>query len=61
MEGIQALAEFIKEIGLPTTLRELGVTDKNILSEVAGSCNISPGSYGNMNQKAILKILNECF
>ena len=61
LEGIQALAEFIKEIGLPTTLRELGVTDKNILSEVAGSCNISPGSYGNMNQKAILKILNECF
>lgn len=61
LEGIEALENFIKKIGLPTTLRELGVTDKNMLSEIAESCNIAPGSYGNMTHKLILKILNKCF
>lgn len=60
-EGVQALAGFIKEIGLPTTLRELGVKDKSILPEIAESCNIAPGSYGNMTKEAILEILNESF
>lgn len=59
--GIDALEEFIKKIGLPTTLRELGLTDKNILPEIAASCNTAPGSYGNMNTEKILNILNECF
>lgn len=61
LEGIEALENFIKEIGLPTTLRELGITDENILSEISESCNIAPGSYGNMTHKLILKILNKCF
>lgn len=59
--GIDALAEFIKEIGLPTTLRELGMTDKSILPEIAASCNASSGSYGDMNKEKILEILNESF
>lgn len=61
LEGIQALEDFIKNIGLPTTLRELGITDKTILPEIADSCNISPGSYGNMSKELILDILNECY
>lgn len=61
LAGIDALAEFIKKIGLPTTLRELGLNDKNILPEIAASCNASPGSYGDMNKEKILDILNECF
>lgn len=28
--GVEALADFIKEIGLPITLKELGVTDRSI-------------------------------
>lgn len=61
LEGIQALENFIKQIGLPTTLRELGLSNKDILPEIAESCNISPGSYGDMNKKAILDILNKCY
>ena len=61
LAGIDALADFIKKIGLPTTLRELGLHDKNILPEIAASCNASPGSYGAMNKEKILDILNECF
>ena len=59
--GIDALYDFIKKIGLPTTLRELGLNDKNILPEIAASCNASPGSYGDMNNEKILEILNESF
>lgn len=61
LAGIDALYDFIKKIGLPTTLRELGLNDKNILPEIAASCNASPGSYGAMNKEKILEILNESF
>lgn len=59
--GIKALKDFILEIGLPKTLRELGV-DKTInLKEIADSCYIAPGSYKKMTQQEILGILEECF
>lgn len=59
--GIDELEKFIKRIGLPTALRELGVNNKECLPEIASSCNIAPGSYGDMSTKVILDILNECF
>lgn len=59
--GVEALADFIKEIGLPTTLKELGVTDRSILKEIAYSCGISAGSYKKMTHEEILEIFNECF
>ena len=34
---IDALAEFIQEIGLPVTLGEMGITDKEILRKTADS------------------------
>lgn len=37
LAGVEALAEFIKEIGLPTTLRELGMDDQVMLKEIADS------------------------
>ena len=61
LEGIQALEDFIKQIGLPTTLRELGMTDQEQLAQIAQSCNIAPGSYGKMTKEAILEILNKCY
>lgn len=61
LEGIQSLERFIREIGLPETLREAGVSDKSILPEIAESCNLSPGSYGKMTKEAILNILNTSF
>lgn len=61
LAGVEALADFIKEIGLPTTLRELGVTDKAMLRDIASSCGISAGSYKKMTHEEILEIFNECF
>lgn len=61
LAGIDALAAFIKEIGLPTSLKELGVTDKGQLKEIADSCGISAGSYRKMTHEEIREIFNECF
>lgn len=60
MAGIDALAEFIKEVGLPTTLKELGA-DKLQLKEIADSCGISQGSYKIMTHQEILAIFQECY
>ena len=59
--GVEALAGFIRELGLPTTLRELGVTDRGGLRQIAESCNLAPGSYQNMTHEEILSILEECY
>lgn len=59
--GVEALADFIKEIGLPVSLREIGITDKFCLKEIADSCNLSDGGYRKMTHKEILEIFEECF
>lgn len=61
LAGAKALADFIKELGLPTTLRELGVIDRAQLEVIAVSCNLAPGSYKKMTHEEILSILNECY
>ena len=61
LAGVEALAEFIREMGLPTTLKELGVTDQAQLREIADSCGISAGSYRRMTHEEILEIFRECF
>lgn len=60
-EGVEALADFIKEIGLPTTLRELGADENTDLKAIADSCGIVPGSYKTMTHEEILEIFKECF
>ncbi|MDO4331289.1 MAG: iron-containing alcohol dehydrogenase [Eubacteriales bacterium] len=59
--GVETLADFIKEIGLPTTLRELGVNESTDLKAIADSCNLAPGSYKKMTCEEILKIFQECY
>ena len=61
LAGVEALADFIREIGLPTTLRELGVKESTDLKAIADSCNLAPGSYRKMTHEEILKILQECY
>ena len=58
--GIETLENFILEIGLPVTLRELGVDERTDLKEIADSCAILPGSYKRMNHEEILEIFREC-
>lgn len=60
LAGIQALADFIREIGLPTTLKELDVNQSQF-KEIADSCGISQGSYKVMTREEILEIFQECY
>lgn len=59
--GVEALADFIKEIGLPTALRELGVNESTDLKAIADSCNLACGSYKKITHEEILKIFQECY
>ena len=62
-DGVEALATFVKEIGLPTTLRELGMTDdqKDWLPRIAAGCVASPGSYKYLDGDEILAIFEEAW
>ena len=60
LADIDALAAFIREIGLPTTLKELGA-GKDQLRPIADSCGISQGSYKKMTHEEIYKIFCECY
>ena len=61
--GIDALEAFIKEIGLPTTLAEMGIcgegTDE-MLRAVADSTIIVPSAPKVLDADAIYEILQEC-
>ena len=59
--GIKALEDFIRESGLPTCLRELGIKDQKNLKVIADSCHYSPGGYKKMTSEEILEIFKECF
>lgn len=59
-KGIEALQHFIKEIGLPTRLSEIGISDDDILRKVANSTNISPGCCKKLTADEIYQILLEC-
>ena len=58
---VEALEDFIREIGLPTTLRELGVTEETPLEEIANSVPLTPGGYGKLTHEDVLAIFRECF
>lgn len=60
-EGVEALADFIKEVGLPVSLRELGADENTDLKKIADSCLLSAGSYKQMTHKEILEIFQECY
>ncbi len=59
LSGIDALAEFIKELGIPTTLRELGAT-KEMLPLIAKS-TVKGGGYKRMDEEDILTVLKACY
>lgn len=61
IKGIEKLAEFIKEIGLPTSFKEMGITNKDCFKAVAESTNITAGCCKKLTAKEIYEILEECY
>lgn len=59
LAGIEALTQFIKEIGLPVTLTEMGITDKSMLQKVSNSVIIKEGCCKQLSQEEIYEILLE--
>lgn len=59
LEGIGALENFAKEIGIPLTLRELGATEE-MLPKIAET-SYEGGGYKHMTHEDILNVLKECF
>jgi len=59
--GVQALEDFVREIGLPSTFTEMGITDRSVLKKVADSCNLTAGCCKKFSREEILEILEECW
>lgn len=60
LAGIDALSNFIKEIGLPTTLTEMNISDEEMLKNVAFSSTITAGCCKKLTHEEIFEILKEC-
>ena len=58
--GIDALAAFIKEIGLPTSFAELGIPADTDFRAVADSTNLTAGCCKKLTRDEICEILQEC-
>lgn len=58
--GVEALADFIKEMGLPTSFHEMGIDPGTDFEAIANSANISTGCCKRLTHEEILAIFNEC-
>ena len=58
--GIDALAAFIKEIGLPTTFAELGIPADTDFRAIADSIVLTAGCCKKLTHDEIYEILKEC-
>lgn len=65
LEGIDRLAAFIKSVGLPTTLRELGVYSKDDIEVMANKAypagTETLGGFSHMTRKDFVEILTAAF
>lgn len=60
LTGVEALRDFIREIGLPTTLGEMGIADESVLRAVADTCNLTASCCKKLTRDEVFDILKEC-
>ena len=67
LAGVDALADFIQECGLPVRLSELymkvdaaKLLTSGILREIADSSNLIGTGYASVNHEELFQILKEC-
>lgn len=60
LAGIKALADFIKEVGLPSTFTEMGIPKDTDFKAIADSTNITAGCCKKLSHEEIYEILQEC-
>lgn len=57
---IDALADFIKEIGLPTTFTEMGISTDTDFKAIADSSILTGGCVKKFSREELLEVLLEC-
>lgn len=57
---IQALSDFIREIGLPTSLTEMGISKETDLQAVADTTLLMPGCAKKFTPDELYEVLREC-
>ena len=60
LAGVEALADFIREIGLPTSFAELGIPAGTDFRAIADSTNLTAGCCKKLTHDEIYEILQEC-
>ena len=58
--SIEALEDFIKEIGLPSHWSEMGIKDESILRAAVDTCLLMPGCCKQFSRDELFEILKEC-
>lgn len=58
--GVEALAAFIKEMGLPTSFHEMGIDPDTDFEAIADSTNLTAGCCKKLTHEEILEIFQEC-
>lgn len=58
--GHGALEAFIREIGMPSNFRELGIPDDLPWKEIADSVMLTPGCCGRLTHEDVLHIFEAC-
>lgn len=60
LAGIDALADFIKETGLPTSFTQMGISENTDFRAIADSTNLTAGCCKKLSHDEIYEILKEC-
>lgn len=60
LAGVEVLADFIREIGLPTSFKEMGIPANTDYRAIANSTNITAGCCKRLTHDEIYEILLEC-
>lgn len=60
LAGIQALADFIKEIGLPSSFREMGIPEDTDFRAIAETTMRTAGCCRKLSDDELFEILQEC-
>lgn len=57
--GICAMEDFFRDLGAPTSLRELGMDETAPFDEIADSCRLLPGGYHRVTPVELRKLLRD--
>lgn len=58
--GVEALADFIRECGLPTSFGEMGIPADADYQAIANSCNLTAGCCKKLTHEELYQIFMEC-